>query len=136
MQETRNNCFGSKKYSTTLLQAVIGKHSFTFRHSCLPISAWRRVVLHFFDPKQLFRVSWILWCYLSKWFSIIPFFVFPFYLKFKLLLKRMFCFIFFYDHGFVQILNLHGNRFLGLHTEKSIPVWKAVAVSCVIFWRF
>ena len=26
MQETRNNCFGSKKRSTTLLQAKIGKH--------------------------------------------------------------------------------------------------------------
>ena len=26
MQETRNNCFGSKKRSTTLLQAKTGKH--------------------------------------------------------------------------------------------------------------
>ena len=28
-----------------------------FRHSCLPVFAWRRVVLHIFDPKQLLRVS-------------------------------------------------------------------------------
>ena len=26
MQETRNSCFGSKKHSTTLLQAKTGKH--------------------------------------------------------------------------------------------------------------
>ena len=31
-----------------------------------PAFAWRRVVLHFFDPKQLLRVSCIWWCYLSK----------------------------------------------------------------------
>ena len=49
MQETRNNCFRSKKRSTTLLQAKTGKHEFrnvvaemhkyvavTFRHSCSP----------------------------------------------------------------------------------------------------
>ena len=41
-----------------------------FRHSCLPVFAWRRVVLHIFNPKQLLRVSCILWCYLSKWLSI------------------------------------------------------------------
>ena len=35
-------------------------------HSCLPVFAWRRVVLRFFDPKQLLRVSCILWRYLSK----------------------------------------------------------------------
>ena len=28
MQETRNNCFGSKKRSTTLLQAKTGKHEY------------------------------------------------------------------------------------------------------------
>ena len=43
----------------------------TFRHSCLPVIAWQKVVLHFFDPKQLLEVSSILWCYLSKWYSTI-----------------------------------------------------------------
>ena len=79
MQETRNNFFGSKKCSTTLRQAKTGKHecqkltaiAVTFRLSCLPVIAWRWVVLHFFAPKQLLRVSCILWCYLSKGFSTI-----------------------------------------------------------------
>ena len=39
-------------------------------HSCLSIFAWRRAVLRFLDPKYLLRVSCILWCYISKWFSI------------------------------------------------------------------
>ena len=43
----------------------------TFRHSCLTVFAWRRVVLRFFDPKQLLRVSCILWCYYPKCYSII-----------------------------------------------------------------
>ena len=30
MQETRNNCFGSKKHSTTLLQAKTGKRELHF----------------------------------------------------------------------------------------------------------
>ena len=59
MQETRNNCFGSKKRSTTLLQAKTVKHecrnatvvalyvAVAFRHSCLTVFAWRRVVLRF-----------------------------------------------------------------------------------------
>ena len=42
-----------------------------FRHSCLPVFIWRRVVLYIFDPKQLLRVSCILWCFNSKCFSII-----------------------------------------------------------------
>ena len=42
-----------------------------FRHSCLSVFAWRRVVLHIFDPKQLLRVSCILWCYYPKCYSII-----------------------------------------------------------------
>ena len=41
----------------------------TFRHSCSPVISWRRVVLHFIDPKLLLRVSCFLWCSLSKWFS-------------------------------------------------------------------
>ena len=43
----------------------------TFRYLCLSIFAWRRVVLHFFDSKQLFWVSCILWCYFSKCYKII-----------------------------------------------------------------
>ena len=42
-----------------------------FRYSCLPVFAWRRVVLRIYDPKQLLRVSCILWCYYSKYYSII-----------------------------------------------------------------
>ena len=34
---------------------------------CLPLFAWRRVVLRIFDPIQLLRVSCILWCHSSKW---------------------------------------------------------------------
>ena len=41
----------------------------TFRHSCLPVFACRRVVLHFFDPKQLLQVSFILWCYFQSHFQ-------------------------------------------------------------------
>ena len=44
--------------------------AFIFRLSCLPVFAWRRVVLHIFAPKQLLRVSCILFCY-SKCYSII-----------------------------------------------------------------
>ena len=43
----------------------------TFRHSCFPVFAWRSVMLRFFDPKQLLRVSCILWCYFSKCYYII-----------------------------------------------------------------
>ena len=38
----------------------------TFRHLCLPVSAWWRVMLHFYDLKQLLRVSCILWCYFQS----------------------------------------------------------------------
>ena len=41
----------------------------TFWHSCLPVFAWRRIVLRFFDPKQLLRVSCILWCYYAKCYN-------------------------------------------------------------------
>ena len=81
MQETGNICFGLKKQSMTLLQEKTDKHecrnatpthvAVTFCHSCLPIFAWRRVVQHIFDPKQLLRVSCILWCYHSKCYPII-----------------------------------------------------------------
>ena len=79
MEETRNNCFGWKIYSTTLPQTKTGKHecrnityvAVIFWHLCLSLFAWRRVVLHIFDPKQLLRVSYFLWCYYPKCYSII-----------------------------------------------------------------
>ena len=39
MQETRNNCFGSKKHSTTLFQAKTGKHE------CRNVTATRAYLL-------------------------------------------------------------------------------------------
>ena len=76
MQEICNNCFGSKICNTILRQAKTGKHecrkvTAIFRHSCLPVFAWWRVVLSIFDPKQLLRVSFILWCYYPKCYPII-----------------------------------------------------------------
>ena len=41
----------------------------TFRHLCLPVFTWRRVVVHFFNPKQILRVSCILWCYFQNDFQ-------------------------------------------------------------------
>ena len=45
MHETRNNCFGSKKRSTTLLQAKTGKHECwnvtAFRHSFFVLTWFR-----------------------------------------------------------------------------------------------
>ena len=66
MQETRNNNFGSKKCSTTLRQAKTGKHE------CRNVTATS--LLHFgtraYDPKQLLRVSCILWCYFQSDFQL------------------------------------------------------------------
>ena len=42
-----------------------------FRHLCLTVFAWRRVMLHIFNLKQLLGVSCILWCYYPKCYSII-----------------------------------------------------------------
>ena len=41
-------------------------HAVTLRNSCLPVLAWRRVVLRFFDQKQLLLVSYFRWCYFTK----------------------------------------------------------------------
>ena len=54
--------------TTELLVMVV---AVTFRHSCSLVITWRRVVLHFIDPKQLLQISCFLWCYLSKWFPTI-----------------------------------------------------------------
>ena len=75
MKETCNNCFGLKIHSPTLHQVKAVKYecrvAVIFRHSCLPVFVWRRVVRHIFDPKQLLQVSCILWYYYSKCYSII-----------------------------------------------------------------
>ena len=70
---TQNNCCEFLA-SNGIIFKVIFNHTWyvaVILHSCLPVFACRRVVLHFFDPKQLLRVSCILWWYLSKWFSTI-----------------------------------------------------------------
>ena len=56
--------FRRKQVSMNAYVAII------FRHACLSVFVWRRVVLHIFYPKQLLRISGTLWCYYSKGFSI------------------------------------------------------------------
>ena len=87
MQETHKSCFGSKKRSTILRQAKTGKHEYQnitavyktkhfliytcyILHSCLSVFAWWRVMICFFDLKQLLRIFCILWCYYPKCYSI------------------------------------------------------------------
>ena len=76
MQEIRNNCFGWKNVARPFvrrkqLSTSAEYVAVTFRHSCLTFFPWRRVVLCFFDLKQLLRVSCILWFYYPKCYSII-----------------------------------------------------------------
>ena len=40
-------------------------------HSCLLVFTWRRIVLLFFNLKQLLRISCIYWCYFRKLSSFI-----------------------------------------------------------------
>ena len=78
MKETCNNCFGWKNTTRPFIRRKITSKSAEvwqqrtniFRHSCLPAFAWGRNVLGFLDSKQLLRVSWILWYYFPKWYSI------------------------------------------------------------------
>ena len=70
MQEKRNDFFWSKKRNTTLSQAKTGKRVLHY-NIYLPIFAWWTIVLRFFDPKQLLRVSCIWWCYFIKRSSLI-----------------------------------------------------------------
>ena len=56
---------------TAMLQQCNSNVAVIFSYSCLTVFAWRRVVLRFFDPKQLLWVSCILWCYYPKCYSII-----------------------------------------------------------------
>ena len=81
MQETRNNCFGSKnvarpffrrkQLSTSAKMQQQRTLLLHFGTRCLPVFAWRKIMLHFFNPKQLLRVSCILWCYYPKCYSIV-----------------------------------------------------------------
>ena len=90
MQETRNSCFGSKKHSTTLLQARTGKQEYqnvtatylavTFRHSCLPVFAGRSFVVFFFAFKLLDYAVFI-WK-LSAFFIILKLLIWQFYFNF------------------------------------------------------
>ena len=67
IQETCNNCFGSKKYNTTLHKAKTGKHdcrniAATYCYiSALVFTCFCLIKGHvtFFDPKQLVQVSCI-----------------------------------------------------------------------------
>ena len=64
MQETRNNCFGSKNVARPF-----------FRRKQLSTSAEMKQQHQgratFFDPIQMLRVSCILWCYYPQCYSII-----------------------------------------------------------------
>ena len=71
MQETRNNCFGLKKCSMTFLQARTGKQRVPKCNSNVRCCCILAFVLRFVDPKQLLRVSCILWYYYPKCYSII-----------------------------------------------------------------
>ena len=70
-QKWLNNTLGNNIIECKKLAKIVSHVAVTFRHSCLTVFAWRRVVLRFFDPKQLLRVSRILWCYYPKCYSII-----------------------------------------------------------------
>ena len=54
-----------------VIQVYMYSSGFICKHSCSHIFAWQSVVLRFFDPKQSLQVSCILWCYFSRWYSII-----------------------------------------------------------------
>ena len=86
-----------------------------FRHSCLTVFAWRRVVLRFFDPKQLLRISCILWCYYSKWYSII--------------FENASLWSFIVTQNWVVWLNLKACKILIIKRELSeVSVW--------IYWKY
>ena len=57
MQETCNNCFGSKKLSTTLLQAKTGKHecqNVTAMYVAVVVTMMQHVVDQHFYPIVVF----------------------------------------------------------------------------------
>ena len=77
MQETRNNCFGSKNVARPFFRRKQLSTSAEMQRCCC-ISALVLNCFHlkngratFFDPKQLLRVSCIFWCYYPKCYSII-----------------------------------------------------------------
>ena len=120
MQETHYNCFGLKTCSRTLCQGKIGKHKWNLLLRnlvhCYYILAlmftffftWWRVMLCVFNLIQLLQVSWILWCYFSKCYSIIL--IFEFYTKIKNILYRILLFylywplIYWNSHFIVSIM--------------------------------
>ena len=67
MQETRDNFFGSKQCSTTLRLTFL-LHFGTRAYLFSPDEGSYYI---FFYPKQLLRISCILWCYFSKRYQII-----------------------------------------------------------------
>ena len=80
MQETRNNCFWSKKRNTVFCLTKTGKHEccnitstyLVMRYSYLPVITWWRMVLHFFFYQEpLLRISCICWFNFIKWSSIV-----------------------------------------------------------------
>ena len=77
----------------------------TFRHSCLPVFTWRRVILHIFDPKQLLRVPCILWCHYLKCYWIIS----------KKMLKNFKQYVYFFN---CSLKNISAKGFL-----LSTSVW-------------
>ena len=70
MKDTRNNCFGSKIHSTTIVKTekrewrnvTTATIAVICRHSCLPVFPDEGSCYVFFDPKQLLRVFYILCC--------------------------------------------------------------------------
>ena len=65
-----DNTLKSNSIRCKKLTTIVSNIAVKFRHSCLPVFAWRRIVLRFFDPKQLLPVSCILWCYFLKCYQI------------------------------------------------------------------
>ena len=109
MQEIRNSCFGSKNVARPFFrrkQVSTTYVAVTFRHSCLPVFAWRRVVLRFIDPKQLLRISCILWCYYPKCYSIILVFI-----NFDLKAAKMLTLKFFLQINLLQKLCINHSIF-------------------------
>ena len=78
MQETRNNCFGSKNVARPFFRRKQLNTSAEMQQqrtcciSALVLNCFRLTKgrATFFDPKQLLRVSCILWCYYPKCYSI------------------------------------------------------------------
>ena len=63
--------YSNSKFCTKYDSNVADCHvAVIFRHSCLSVFSWQRLVLRFLDSKQLLEVSWISWYYFSKWYWV------------------------------------------------------------------